>query len=213
MLGTASAAANAPRIELAWNSGQPRSQTLGVEGGQLVGVGGRVRYLAGDEWRLLGTYNALDAQRVFRFGNALGRRFVRVPIPALPPPMFLAFLASGATSIPSPHRIAIGKLYEAHFESEATRLGPALFLGMARYLQATSYVAAPGATPTEMGAAPGASQPAEQVIAEAYLVNAGTWVARLEPRDCDALGERIIASGVLPEPEWKWVVTMLAALR
>jgi hypothetical protein len=211
-LGTASAAVNAPRVELGWNAGQSRSQTTGIKGGQLVGADGKVQYLAGDDWRLLGTYNALDAQRVFRFGNALGRRFVRVPIPALPPPLFLAFLATEAAAIPAKIQIVIGRLYDAHFEVEATRLGPALFLGMARYLQAASYVAA-GAPSDEAVASTDASSSAKQVVAEAYIVNVGTWMARLEPRDCDALGERVIASGVLPKPEWDWIVSMLAALR
>ncbi|MER6626060.1 AAA family ATPase, partial [Streptomyces sp. NPDC000931] len=38
-------------------------------------------YRAGTAWRLFGTYNPADAQRVFRLGTALSRRFVVIPVP------------------------------------------------------------------------------------------------------------------------------------
>jgi hypothetical protein len=66
-------------IHLGW-ADSPESRVSTEDGPE-----GAIRYLAGKDWRLLGTYNPQDAQRVFRFGQALSRRFVLVPIPALLP--------------------------------------------------------------------------------------------------------------------------------
>jgi len=130
-IGVASSAENAKLVELGWTSGESRVES--VEGdGEHNGV---IRYLAGENWKLLGTYNALDTQRVFRIGAALGRRFVRVPIPSIPPSLFNQVLQSRAGDLPDELRIKIDLLYNAHYQEEATRLGPALFLGMCRYLR------------------------------------------------------------------------------
>lgn len=124
-VGMESTADSAKIIELAWKVGNCEVQTSETN----------IRYLAGDKWRLLGTYNALDAQRVFRFGAALGRRFLRVPIPAIEPQLFAEALARKADGVPAALRARLQKLYEAHFKSEATCLGPALFLAMCQYLR------------------------------------------------------------------------------
>ena len=81
-LGTVSPSIGSPQVQLGWSGRDVfgRERRAAHHPGRRAA--GPVRYLAGTEWRLLGTYNALDAQRVFRFGHALGRRFLRVPIPA-----------------------------------------------------------------------------------------------------------------------------------
>ena len=68
------------------------------------GLLGSIAYLAGKDWRLLGTYNALDAQRVFRFGSALGRRFARVPVPAIDTATFAAVLEQQKEDLPELNR-------------------------------------------------------------------------------------------------------------
>ena len=132
VVGVESSAEDAKLIELGWTSGQSRVET--VEG--IDERRGAIRYLAGENWRLLGTYNALDTQRVFRIGAALGRRFVRVPIPAISPSLFNQVLQRRAGDLPEELRTKIGLLYDAHYQEEVTRLGHALFLGMCSYLRA-----------------------------------------------------------------------------
>jgi MoxR-like ATPase len=129
-VGVESSAANAKLIELGRTSGESRVEVI-----ERIGRRGAIRYLAGDDWKLLGTYNALDAQRVFRIGAALGRRFVRVPIPPIPPSLFNQVLERRAGDLPDELRTKIGLLYDAHYQEEVTRLGQALFLGMCSYLR------------------------------------------------------------------------------
>ncbi len=129
-VGVESSAADAKLIELGRTSGESRVEV--IEG---IGRRGAIRYLAGEDWKLLGTYNALDAQRVFRIGAALGRRFVRVPIPPISPTLFNQVLERRAGDLPDELRTKIGLLYDAHYQDEVTRLGQALFLGMCSYLR------------------------------------------------------------------------------
>lgn len=132
-VGVESSAEGARVIELGWTTGSSRIETVESSASSERGV---IRYLAGDTWRILGTYNALDAQRVFRFGAALGRRFVRVPIPAVDPESFRVAIDRRDPDLTESVRGTIAGLYSAHFGSEATRVGPALFLGMSSYIRA-----------------------------------------------------------------------------
>lgn len=212
-LGTASTDPGAPHIELAWNTDPNTNRaTSKMEGidpqGTLVGIGGKVRYAAGEGWRLLGTYNALDAQRVFRFGAALGRRFVRVPIPAPSPALFAEVLAERAAGIPAGARAGVEGLYNAHYAKEETQLGPAVFLAMCSYLRAS--LPPPGASDGSGTGTPTATDDGK-ALAEAYVVHAGTWLAHLDRRDFDALGERV-RSGVMSPEEWSWVTQMIRSL-
>jgi len=131
--------ADPTRVTLGWNIGSPAStveppEGLAVEAGQAA----EVAFNAGTDWRLLGTYNPQDAQRVFRFGVALSRRFAIVPIPPLTPDQFVTLLErqedGDATPLPPGllHRVAA--LYRAHFEDPSTQLGPAVFLRMIEYV-------------------------------------------------------------------------------
>lgn len=204
-LGVVSTALDAPTVELGWNTPNSECETVGIEHGNLVGVSGKVRYLAGGGWRLLGSYNALDAQRVFRFGAALGRRFVRVPIPAVEPEFFAQALAEQASDLAASTRDGINGLYAAHHANDSTQLGPALFLAMCHYLRAAADIGEPlESVYTDRTAA--------QALAEAYVVHIGTWLAHLEARDFDELGRRVVASTVLTTDEWVWVATMIRAL-
>jgi hypothetical protein len=98
--------------------------------------GDDVRFCAGSEWRMLGTYNFVDAQRVFRFGEAMGRRFARVPVP---PASVAQFRTAAEAVVGSDYDWlvdAIVDIYAAHLKDPATALGPALFLRMPQYVRA-----------------------------------------------------------------------------
>ena len=187
------------------------------------------RYLAGREWRLLGTYNPQDAQRVFRFGQALSRRFVIVPIPALKPGQFVQLLSSTYPGLPEAAAEAIGGLYSAHQTNSDTALGPAVFLGVARYVlagqtsQASDQVADTEAGPVSMesvgaadGMPPDTAQPsaqatsadtaAEELLAEAYVLGLGRYVAGYDDNVFEALGSRVVDDeGALSYEQWSWI--------
>jgi hypothetical protein len=182
-----------------------------------------VRYLAGHDWRLLGTYNALDAQRVFRFGQALGRRFVRVPILSPTPERFAAILATESADVGVGVQQGIATLYECHRARPATELGPALFLRMVDYIRAGTDTAAEvlrptdDTTPTPVTATDDVPRPVpepapvpsmdpidRELFAEAYLVNVGTWLQQMD--QVSELGTDIVSRGVLSPAEWNWVV-------
>jgi MoxR-like ATPase len=147
-VGVESSATDAKQIELGRTSGQSRVEIIeGTDGRR-----GAIRYLAGEDWKLLGTYNALDAQRVFRIGAALGRRFVRVPIPPISPSLFDQVLERRAGDLPDELRTKIGLLYDAHYQDEVTRLGQALFLGMCSYLKHAVQSRVSGSSAAEDGA-------------------------------------------------------------
>lgn len=255
-LGPESTKMDSRIVELGWKQGASAVVEVAAENDRVPPRRGSVQYLAGDGWRLLGTYNALDAQRVFRFGAALGRRFVRVPIPAAEPDLFAQALAEQAADLPVVARQGIQALYAAHYGSEATRLGPALFLAMCRYLR----VARPGSAPApsledsagvpEASAAvppaaesavtgapdpvgeggtmplveeayggvvgpadpPAASKQVSEILAEAYVVHAGTWLAHLEQRDLRDLEKRVVDSGAITPQDWQWLSGVIPAL-
>lgn len=196
-LGTDTSKHDAGTIELGWSRG--RSERREVEGPPRI-----TQYLAGDNWRLLGTYNALDAQRVFRFGAALGRRFIRVPIPAPDPAVFHEILADRCKDLPSDAVLSIEQLYAAHFAEENSRLGPALFLAMANYLRA--------ALAQAKGPESGEGEPWQDALAEAYVIHVGSWIASLEVRDHDQLKSRVLLSGALSESEWNWMDQLVRSL-
>jgi MoxR-like ATPase len=82
-VGRAGTEVQAAEVYLGWSAGAA-SESTGTDRLDADSVGtDPILYLAGKDWRILGTYNAVDAQRVFRFGQALGRRFARVPVPAM----------------------------------------------------------------------------------------------------------------------------------
>ena len=125
------------RIMLGWQRESAKSAvepTAGLAADDAAEPTDVVRFRAGREWRLLGTYNPLDAQRVFRFGQALSRRFVTVPIPALSEEDFALLLDKLSAALPEQARFSIRGLYGAHLEADETALGPAVFLRMAGYL-------------------------------------------------------------------------------
>lgn len=199
-LGRVSADPNAGEISLGWTD-SARSDVTQLEELTSNLPLEPVSFLAGTEWRLLGTYNALDAVRVFRFGQALGRRFAHVPIPPPDARGFETALEAELPQLPegirSQVRTRVSTLYAAHRTKQGAVLGPALFLGIPRYVAA--------------GIALGQGTVAE-LVAEAYVTSAGAWLARIDDAMLDALGAAVSTDEGL-EGQWAWVTTQLDVLR
>jgi MoxR-like ATPase len=161
-----------------------------------------VEYLAGQEWRLIGTYNSLDAQRVFRLGLALGRRFAQVPVPPPTPEQFRTYAEEHVAShLPEAIRdqvlAAVCLMYEIHARTPAASIGPALFLALPGYV--TQGVQLQG------------TANCQELLAEAYLASFGPWVCRLEQEVQDELGAAMSAGDILGT-EWEWVRDQLRHL-
>ena len=190
-LGRASAAADSPLIELGWNHGHPECTTT---------THGNVptTYLAGDDWRLLGTYNAVDSQRIFRFGQALGRRFARVPIPPMTPEQFDELIETQADDVPVVVRRAVSDLYSAHYDTKQP-LGPASFIQILEYVR--------GAVRKY------SADKARNFLAEGYLIHVGTWMARMEEKELDELHERVVVEAdAISKDDWQWLRKLLVSL-
>lgn len=145
-------------------------------------------YSAGTAWRLFGTYNPADAQRVFRMGLALSRRFVVIPIPALDPDSFETLLGTRYEDLEQEVSDAVAGLYSAHHADSHTQLGPAIFLRIVDYILGD----------------PGDATQAE-LLAEAYVMNLGKHIAAYDDAVLDALGQRITDEGAIDEDEWAWI--------
>lgn len=199
-IGRVSGSAEAEGITLGW-SDTPESRVSGLEELEADDPSSPVEFLAGQEWRLLGTYNALDAQRVFRFGMALGRRFAHVPVLQPSVAQFEEALASPVGQVPESVRDEVRQrvtgLYAAHAATAAAAVGPALFLGIPSYVTAG------------LGMGDGS---VEELVAEAYLTSTGAWLSRLDEVSLDSLGATILVKQAL-HSQWSWVKSQLAALR
>jgi MoxR-like ATPase len=125
-------------IILTW-SDQARSEVVDFEPAD--GRAAATVYRAGREWRLLGTYNSLDAYRVFRLGLALGRRFAQIPVPPPSSELFRQIVqqrVEGILENQAGQRVAdvVARIYEVHSAVRALALGPALFLTIPDYVEA-----------------------------------------------------------------------------
>ncbi|MGY0235070.1 AAA family ATPase [Longispora urticae] len=147
-------------------------------------------YRAGTEWRLIGTYNSIDAHTVFRFGLALGRRFAQVPVPPPQPGLFAAFLGEHHANHDETVRARLAEVYRAHFEIPGLAMGPASFLGILDQLRSSLHTD-PQAEATEL-------------FAEAYLAALGTWIRRSDETIQDELGAKLSVVEALGD-QWEWV--------
>lgn len=196
-------------------------------------------YAAGSEWRVLGTYNAVDAQRVFRMGQALSRRFKHVPVPPASVDDFRAIIAGNVEDEALLDWITdrVTRLYSAHLRVEDAQLGPGLFVDMPAYiehgLRMASHVV--GETDTIVSTEGTAEQNEataeatvstavsadddhsdvllEELLTEAYLVSVGNLVAKYEPDLLDDLTNVITSSSALTGGNWAWVLENLRAMR
>ena len=210
VVGRISEAADAPLVTVGWND-HPASRVINRNllddpGASPQDGPGPVRFLAGSEWRLVATYNAIDAQRVFRFGEALGRRFNKVPVP---PPGVLAvseLVTDRCTRAGLDDEVAIRVIgcYEAHQGAEETVLGPAPFLDVIPYLASVKVSADLDLDDHDQ---------AEAAVAEGYLTQVGLSLARLEDDELDRLGDRLADARAMGADAWVWVRNLLPALR
>ncbi|AXB45821.1 AAA family ATPase [Amycolatopsis albispora] len=207
-VGRVSGDPKASPIFLGWADG-PKSEVIGAEllrsdtpdDGQ-----GAVHYLAGKEWRLFGTYNAVDAQRVFRFGLALGRRFAHVPIEMPTVEGFTQALGNRLSNLPTPLEDSVQaelvsvlqRIYQAHAGLSGMEMGPAALLSIPEYLDAKDL--------------PLSSAELRQRIAESYLMGMGTWLATLDDNALEQLGREFQRPEVLGD-QWDWLVGKLGGLR
>lgn len=154
-----------------------------------------VKYLAGSNWRLMGTYNPQDALRVFGFGQALSRRFVIVPIPAAIPGQFANLLRDRFGDLAEDVHDTICGVYSAHYEGQeqGTVLGPAIFLRMARYFGKRNLQSADS---KEIG----------EALSESYVINVGKYLALYSADVRNSLSERIISQELIIDDEhWHWI--------
>jgi hypothetical protein len=195
-VGRASTEPKAAEVYMGWTAG-PACETTGTDRLAEDSVGtDPILYLAGRDWRLLGTYNAVDAQRVFRFGQALGRRFARVPVPAMTPSSFAELMAPFDSDVGE----AVLGLYSAHFEERDTRLGPAVFLRAAEYVSAARR-ASSNQGPSDQALGP--------LLAEGYVTAIGPWLSALEDLELAQLADR---TGTWLGGEWPWIRETLEAV-
>ena len=159
-------------------------------------TGEPTRFLAGKDWRLLGTYNPQDAQRVFRFGLALSRRFVVVPIPTLKPGQFEKLLESTSPKMSDDIITTITGLYSAHHSKLETTLGPAVFLRIANYVCRAS-----------------SNDSLNEIITEAYIINVGKYLASYDDQTFKKLGFRVThEETVLSNAQWTWIESQRVGL-
>lgn len=152
-------------------------------------------FRAGRDWRLLGSYNPQDAMRVFRMGQALSRRFVIIPVPALRPGQFAELLDQQHPELADTVREAVVGLYSAHRSAPETLLGPAIFLRLAHYLG-------------DLG-----NEDENELLAEAYVANVGKFVSAFDDPTFDSLRTRVVdEEQALPEDQWTWIATQRQTL-
>lgn len=216
-----------------------------------VGTPPSVEYAAGTDWRLLGTYNAVDAQRVFRMGQALSRRFKHVPVPPASADDFREIIRGRVTqeSLLDWLGDRVTRLYEAHLGVADAQLGPGLFVDIPAYVEhglrmartagasdaeppegqepaedadpAVLDLVAEESTATFDTAEPGDSfwglegEPAllEELLAEAYLVSVGSFIAKYEPDLLEDLSSAIARHSALSPVNWAWLRDNLHAMR
>lgn len=129
-------------------------------------------YVAGTDWRIIGTYNNVDVGRVFTMGAALTRRWAMVPVPPLDPDQLPEVLQK-VVGLPAGAIDVIKELYAVH--QAFLPLGPAPFVDMARYVAGDEGDA--GATPAQ---AAGALTPqADTLVSDAYILHVGRQLRRL----------------------------------
>lgn len=209
---------------------------------RLVLTGEGREYLAGQDFRLLGTYNPVDAQRVFRMGQALSRRFKHVPIPPASIAEFQAIIEGRvemaelvATLVPR-----VSAIYSAHLAMPETEIGPGLLVDLPRYVEtgirfpalgsgapdhssetteaetamvgASESIESEATSPSEASVEASPEAALGKLVAEGYVLCVGGFLAKRSD-DLAALGQRMLALGAFDGGEWDWISGEVTALR
>lgn len=219
VVGRAATTLGAPPVVLGWRD-NPHSLAVGLDRLDEADPGtDPIQVRAGSNWRLLGTYNPVDAHQVFRPGIALGRRFRTVPVPPAETTVFAGLLGDRTDDLPTAYRDhvqqRIAGLYAAHLETERAVLGPAMFLDIPGYVAAaldSSHLDL--GEPPEEGTAldPEITEILDDIVVEGYVGTTGSWLSRLEPQELDELGIALTQDEVLSPENWNWVRYLLQML-
>lgn len=227
-LGRASNDLKAANVRLEWG---PDSVSSCPDYHRLEdGQGSAIRFFAGHDWRLLGTYNALDAQRVFRFGQALGRRFQRVPVQPISSEDFAAALQPHLEQLPEAVDVdrvgvVLRALYDDH-QLTPPQLGPAVFLGIPRYIvsglslieteefiESATDEEGDGESSSVGSSISGVSLAVDELLVEGYLLGVGSWLAQLGDSERDEFHARVVTeSELLTEAQWAFITEHISAL-
>jgi hypothetical protein len=139
-------------------------------------------------------------------------------VPAVRPGQFTQLLEETFPGLGADAVAAISGLYSAHLTDDSTALGPAVFLRMAKYMIAGLMVPAPEAL-VPLEEEPSGLADAEQgeleveetpllaeLLAEAYVMGVGRYLAGFDDRVFQALSERIVSDeAAMPQGQWTWV--------
>ena len=189
-------------VYLDWDTGNAASHVD-------ISSSGARDYVAGKDWRLIGTYNGVDAQRVFRMGQALGRRFKHIPIAPASPAQFETIVSGYVSDDDLGQFVAkrVVALYSAHFETERAKLGPGLFLDIPAYVQAgvTAYGGAAESAPQ--------SELIDELLTEAYFSSVGSMLSRFDRLVLDNLRDALLQQSALSAQSWDWIEQNIPTLR
>ncbi|WP_341250214.1 AAA family ATPase [Euzebya pacifica] len=158
----------------------------------------RREYVVGTDFRIIGTYNGLDAHQVYRLGSALGRRFRQIPIAPVDVPTFSRLLDTPLSHVQASEqedvRDTLTALYDHHLRAFGETISPASFL--------------------EIPLMTGASRDGvvSLRLTEAYVASVGGWLTRQDPELRDEMGRDIVSAGVLTEEDWNWAIQQIRFL-
>lgn len=135
-------------------------------------------YVAGTDWRIIGTYNSVDIGRVFSMGSALSRRWATIPVP----PLGTEHAGNVIEAVRGlPHGVAqlLKRVYDLHLKE--LPLGIAPFIDMARFVADEQLPDPPtGAVPDAV------TSTAREYLRDAYVLYLGPQLRRLDPESREA---------------------------
>lgn len=163
---------------------------------------GDMEYVAGSDWRLLGTYNGVDGYRVFSMGQALARRFAHVPIPPIREKQFRSVIENLCRDSPRQTAIvdSLAAIYTAHLELPAATVGPGVLIPMVTYL--TKGLEHEGTTDDLFS----------QLLSEAYVISVGPVVNRVEPIQKETLMQALAKIPTISADDHAWIEKTLNTL-
>lgn len=163
---------------------------------------GDMEYVAGSDWRLLGTYNGVDGYRVFSMGQALARRFAHVPIPPIRENQFRSVIEKLCGDSPRQAAIvdSLTAIYAVHLELPSAMVGPGVLIPMVTYI----------INGLEHGDT--TDDYFSQLLSEAYVISVGPVVNRLEPIQKEALMQALTKVPTISADDHAWIKRTLNTL-